>query len=202
MRTRRGFRLHSFCFFCIPWFNIKCCNSLCPVCVLHQLLPMDQQLAMITHLCTGRPDAWKSSFQQHLQNMVRVPSIGLLFRHIAGTNLRRIAAPHLMARFCNSCTNHWSLPTASIPLRQLTPIPDKKSFSLPARMHQLVVFECAGLRIQHGDLLETGVKITTYDDHAVSFLPLVLVSKPTTVYRDPLLPSTLSNQLSLGRKCP
>jgi hypothetical protein len=61
-------------------------------------------------------------------------------------------------------------------------------------MHKLVVRGCASLGVEHGDLLKTGVKITTYDDHAVSFLPLTLVSKPTTVYRDALEPSPLSNQ--------
>jgi hypothetical protein len=38
------------------------------------------------------------------------------------------------------------------------------------------------------------MKITTYYDHPASFLPLTLVSKPTTVYRDALEPSPLSNQ--------
>jgi hypothetical protein len=38
------------------------------------------------------------------------------------------------------------------------------------------------------------MKITAYYDHPGSFLLLTLVSKPTTVYRDALEPSPLSNQ--------
>jgi hypothetical protein len=42
------------------------------------------------------------------------------------------------------------------------------------------------------------MKITAYYDHPGSFLPLTLVSKPTTVYRDALEPSPLSNQPLVG----
>jgi hypothetical protein len=51
------------------------------------------------------------------------------------------------------------------------------------------------------------MKITAYYDHPGSFLPLTLVSKPTTVYRDALEPSPLSNQplleqqLRAGMEC-
>jgi hypothetical protein len=96
-----------------------------PRVYLHQLVPMSQQLAIIAHVCTGHLDAWKS--------------IGLLFPHIAGTNLR----------------------------------------------------------IQHGDLLETGVKITIYDDHAVSFLPLTLVSKINQSLPGSAGAFALINQLSM-----
>jgi hypothetical protein len=61
-------------------------------------------------------------------------------------------------------------------------------------MHQLVVRCHTSRSIEHGDLLKTGMKITAYYDHPGSFLPLTLVSKPTTVYRDALEPSPLSNQ--------
>jgi hypothetical protein len=42
------------------------------------------------------------------------------------------------------------------------------------------------------------MKITAYYDHPGSFLPLTLVSKPTTVYRDALEPSPLSNRPVCG----
>jgi hypothetical protein len=57
-----------------------------------------------------------------------------------------------------------------------------------------VVFDSASLGVELGDLLIARVKITAYDDHPGSFLPLTLVSKPTTVYRDEFEPSPLSNQ--------
>jgi hypothetical protein len=49
-------------------------------------------------------------------------------------------------------------------------------------MHKLVVRGCASLGVEHGDLLKTGVKITTYGDHFGLLPSLTLVSKPTTVY--------------------
>jgi hypothetical protein len=61
-------------------------------------------------------------------------------------------------------------------------------------MHQLVVLGHASFRIENGDVLKTRMKITTYQDHPDSFLPLTLVSNPTTVYRDAMEPSPLSNQ--------
>src|SRR5437868_5343143 len=61
-------------------------------------------------------------------------------------------------------------------------------------MQQLVVLSCARLRVENGDLLIARMKITAYYDHPGSFLPPTLVSNPTTVYRDVLEPSPLSNQ--------
>ena len=63
---------------------------------LHQLVPVDEQLTMIAHLGVWYPDARKSTFHQQLQDVFSIAAIGLLFPHIAGTNLRCIADPYLM----------------------------------------------------------------------------------------------------------
>jgi hypothetical protein len=60
---------------------------------------MDEQLAMVAHLCTWYPDTRKSSFDQQLQNMFRIPTVRFLLPHIAGTNLSRIADSHFMVEF-------------------------------------------------------------------------------------------------------
>jgi hypothetical protein len=58
-----------------------------PRAYLHQLMSMDEQLAMVTHLGAGDPDARKSSFHQQLQDMFCISSIRFLFSYIAGTDL-------------------------------------------------------------------------------------------------------------------
>jgi hypothetical protein len=73
-------------------------------------------------------------------------------------------------------------------------------FGFSARVHQLVFLRHSSLGVEHGDLLKARVKITTYYDHPDSFLPLTLVSKPTTVYRASVEPSPLSNQPVCGGK--
>ena len=68
-----------------------------PRAYLHQLMSMDEQLAMVTHPGAGYPDARKTSFHQQLQNMFCISSIRFLLPDIAGTDLRCIPDPHFMA---------------------------------------------------------------------------------------------------------
>src|SRR5260370_38433976 len=136
-----------------------------PRAYLHQLVSMDEQLTMVTHLRARYPDTRKSSIYQQLQNMFCVPSIRFLLPHIAGTNLRRVPdtylVPQLLQQLHEPLIVSYGFNAHDRWRSQLQIEP----FCFSARVHQLVFLCCPSLGIEHGDLLKTRVKITTYYDH-------------------------------------
>ncbi len=65
---------------------------------LHLLVAMHQQLPHVPHLQTRHPDPRKPVLPQQLQQMLRVPPVGLLLAHYRGPDLGGIAEPQLEAQ--------------------------------------------------------------------------------------------------------
>ena len=126
--------------------------------------------------------------------MFCIATIRFLLPHVAGTNMRRVPDAYLVTQPLQQLHEPLVVSygfNAHDRRRSQLPI---EAFGFSVRVHQLVFFGCSSLGIEHGDLLKARVKITTYDDHPDSFLPLTPVSKPTTVYRASVEPAPLSNQ--------
>ena len=57
---------------------------------LHQRVPVLQQLPQIHFFHRGYPDGGKTFLQQYVQDISRIPLIGLLLARVAGAHLRGI----------------------------------------------------------------------------------------------------------------
>ena len=145
-----------------------------------------------THPEDSYPDPWKPSFHQKLQYVFCISTIRFLLPHVAGTNLRRVPDTYLVTQLLQQLHEPLIVSYGFNAYDRWRSLPIE-AFGFSTH-HQLVFFGCSSIRIQHGDLLKARVKITTYYDHSDSFLPLTLVSKPTTVYRASVESSPLSNQ--------
>ena len=83
---------------------------------LHQRVPMLQQLPQIPLLHAGHPDAGKIIFPQQLQQVARVPHIGLLLARRLRPNHPRIPRSHSSCpSFCSSRSDQNMFPLLSTP---------------------------------------------------------------------------------------
>src|SRR5205823_13119805 len=89
--------LHNPCLRRTPSFMAMACNwFLTRVRILRQPMTMPKQLTEIPILRTRYPYPGKTIFHHQLQNVTRIPPVGLLLLHTAGFDLRRIAHPQLV----------------------------------------------------------------------------------------------------------
>jgi hypothetical protein len=120
---------------------------------------------MVTYLSIWDPDAWKPSFHQQLQYVFRVSAIRFLPPHIAGTNPRGIPDTYFVTQLLQQLHEPKIVSYGFDAYHRRRSKPPVKSLGLSARVHQLVFFGQSGFGIENGDLLEAGMKITTYYDH-------------------------------------
>ncbi len=154
---------------------------------------MDQQLPLVPFLRRRCPDPRKIILQQQIQNVGCVATVRLLFAHLRGPDLGRVADPNFMTHR----RQHVHKPMAVA--RRLQPHPHRPAQSaiellgFSGCVHQLS-FPCfSSFRIQPTNLLPTGMEITTYNDHLKApFFPVVFVVKQRILCRTG--PSLLSNQ--------
>jgi hypothetical protein len=144
---------------------MRCCNSFLTLVRICTNLTVDQQLAMVTYLRIRDPDTWKPSFHQQLQYVFRVSAIRFLPPHIAGTNLRGIPDTYFVTQLLQQLHEPKIVSYGFDAYQRRRSHPPVKSLGLSARVHPLVLFGQSSLSIEDGDLLETGMKITTYYDH-------------------------------------
>jgi rRNA processing protein Gar1 len=127
---------------------------------LHQLVPVNQQLAKIALLSRRSPQPRKTVFDQQLQNVARVSPVGLLLAHIAGANLGRIANPHMVAKPLQQVHKPLAVATSfySNQRRRFQSLIKPLGFAIA--VHQLVFGYLAGLTIKYCYLLPLRMKIT------------------------------------------
>src|SRR5207249_9968632 len=136
----------------------------------------------------------KPSLDQQLQNMRRIALVRLLLPHIAGSDLRRVAHPQLVAQFAQQIHQPVTVAGgfhADQRRRRHLPV---EPFRVARGLYQLPLPGLSRLRIQPTHLLPTGMKITSYNHHVRRLLSFreALVLKPRLP--DSIEPSLLSNQ--------
>src|SRR2546427_2358150 len=126
--------------------------------------------------------------------MRRIALIRLLLPHVAGTNLRRIAHPQLVAQLGQQIHQPVTVAGgfhADQRRRRYLPV---EPFRVARGLYQLLLASFSCLRIQPTHLLPAGMKITSYNHHVRRLLSFreALVLKPRLP--DSIEPSLLSNQ--------
>ena len=126
---------------------------------------MDQQLPLVPLFDRRRPDPGKVVLQQQIQNVRRIPPVGLLPAYLPGTDHGRVSDPYLMPHA--RCQIHKPV---TVPrcfhahqrrFRQLT----IKSLGFSVSMHQLAFSAFSRLCVCPRDLLPAGMGITPYNHH-------------------------------------
>src|SRR5271157_3334726 len=161
---------------------------------LHQLVPMNQQLAQITLLCAGHPQPRKPALHQKPENVSRIAPVGLLPAHITGTYLRRIPYPNLVAQPLQQLDKPLAVAARLNPnkcRRLQLPI---EPFRLTIPVDQFPFDNLPALRVKNRNLLPTGVEITSYNLHRRLLLDPRSFGPQPKNYLIPEKPSSLSHQ--------
>src|SRR5579863_4183917 len=132
---------------------------------LHQLVPVNQQLAQVPLLRARRPQPWKPALHQQLQNMPRIASVRLLPPHIAGTDLCRIAYPYNVAQTLRQLNKPLAVAARLNPDQRRRLQFTIEPFRFAISVHQLPFRYLSTLRIENRNLLPRGMEITSYNLH-------------------------------------
>jgi len=138
----------------------------------------------------------KPLLDQQPQNMSSVALVGLLFAHIAGPDLGRIADPQFVAQPLHQLLEPQRI-TDRLHAHQRRGVQfPVEPLGISCGMNQPALLYFPGRTIKNRYLLEAGMKITSYNLHKAPLLRLRLwFSKPTKVYPDSIgafrfIPST------------
>src|SRR5271165_4801105 len=135
----------------------------------HQLVTMQQQLPHIALLHAGNPYPGKAVLQQQLQQQLRIPPVRFLLAHLHGPALARIAQPQLNAQRSQQPLEPQGVAARLHPYQHR---PLQLGVKLPRLLRRELAFRVLSRRhIDHGNLLETRMEITTYNLHGGSFRP-------------------------------
>src|SRR5215469_6244568 len=133
------------------------------------MLTMDQQLPQVSLRHRGYPDPGKAIFHHQFQNQGRRSPIMLLLPPILPGDLSRIPDPQLVPTTREQALKPMRIPASFDPYqhRLLQPLVKNPRF---LGMQQPAFYQFARFLIQHCDLLEARMKVTTYILHMASFV--------------------------------
>src|SRR5690348_11706679 len=131
----------------------------------HQLEAVPQQLARVSLLWGGNPDARETSGNQQFQKVPGVPRVGLVLANRPRANFRRVAHPQLVPQFGEQLLEPPNRAGRfdAHPHRPGQTAVENLGFSVEMIQPPLHHFSCRV--IQHGHLLIARVKIAAYNQH-------------------------------------